>query len=238
MVASVCRLCQAIAVDPFDSNHLYLSAQGIYISTDSGQSWTQTNSASATAFSTDANIPGLVYALAGGVYRSADAGATWTLVWSNPYPFQMPSFAFAVATSVLADPVHAGQAYIFGYTSCNMGCPPAYWVLQSTDQGATWNAAPVLGQSGSFDPTTGDLYLVGGGKLSVIRGGDLSNAPVALNLPAVNSLVFDPDVRARLRRAYRLFGDFERRPRSDLDAGCAIELGPARCGWRERSAAC
>jgi hypothetical protein len=183
---------QAIAIDPFDSNHLYLGAKGTYISTDGGQSWTQTNSASATAFSADANIPGLVYALAGGVYRSADGGATWTLVWSNPYPFQMPSFAFAVATSVLADPVHAGQAYIFGYTSCNMGCPPAYWVLQSTDQGATFNSAPVVGQSGSFDPTTGDLYLVGGGKLSVIRGGDLSNAPVALNLPAVNSLVFDP----------------------------------------------
>jgi hypothetical protein len=184
---------QAIAIDPFDSNHLYLGASGTYVSTDGGQSWTQTNSAFATAFSSDANTPGLVYALAGGVYRSADGGATWTLVWSNPYPFQMPSFSFAIATSVLADPGHAGQAYIFGYTGCNMGCPPAYWVLQSTDQGATWNAAPVLGQSGGFDPTTGDLYLVSGGKVSVIRGDVLSNAPVALNLPAVNSLVFDPD---------------------------------------------
>ena len=185
--------CQAIAIDPFDSNHLYLGAKGTYISTDRGHSWTQTNSASATAFSADANTPGLVYALAGGVYRSADGGATWTLVWSNPYPFQMPSFSAALATSLLADPVHAGQAYIIGYTICNMGCPPAYWVLQSTDQGATWNAAPVIGESGGFDPTTGDLYLVAGGKLSVIRGGDLSTAPVALNLPAVSSLVFDPD---------------------------------------------
>lgn len=80
------RHVSALAIDPTDPNILYagLRNDGVFKSTDGGQTWTPSNTGLTTLFIStlviDPTNPMILYAGidSGGVFKSTDGGQTWT----------------------------------------------------------------------------------------------------------------------------------------------------------------
>jgi photosystem II stability/assembly factor-like uncharacterized protein len=120
----------AFAVDPGNSNNLYLSTvgplssdQAIYQSTDGGQSWNAVDMiipvVGSLVFSPDSST---IYAgtQSGGVFKSTDAGMNWgeTNTGLRILPIQM----------LVGDPVHTATIYAGGDEG----------LFKSVDSGASW----------------------------------------------------------------------------------------------------
>ncbi|MBI2953734.1 MAG: hypothetical protein HYY30_05430 [Chloroflexi bacterium] len=124
---------ESLAADPTDPTILFAgtNGNGIFRSTDGGQTWTGVNNGLANLFVNAITVnptnPGVILAATGrgaavgeetaGIYRSTDRGETWTR--------QSPGFANAFGV----DPTNAGIIYA-------AGAPP---VRKTTDGGITWS---------------------------------------------------------------------------------------------------
>src|SRR5579871_1060776 len=188
----------AIAVDPFDSSRLYLSSDttGLLRSTDGGQTW-QPIGPLAASIAADPNIPGLIYAAGGSIFHTTNGGDSWDS--QNFSPPGIPGYPHNVITSVssvVVDPTNAGWAYAFASDGCIcIGVPLPSTIFRTQDGGTTWKAAVTffesIGLRGAVDPATGDLWVIAGQAAVLYRGGDFNNK-VALNVPPVQAVVFDP----------------------------------------------
>lgn len=208
----------AIAIDPFDSNRLYLSVASsppMYRSTDRGRSWTAIASglpasAHITSIAADPNVPGLLYGAGGPMFRSTDGGDTWDSRSVGPSrQDQSPSASTSTSSvAVQVDPTHTGWAYVVGITSCIGFCPVTQNLSRTQDGGASWTDTPpapnppasVLAAAGliAVDPNTGDVFEAvnsntpPGSGLLVYRKGDF-NAPQILFSSAITAIAFDPE---------------------------------------------
>ncbi|HEV3196916.1 MAG TPA: hypothetical protein VGZ73_03390 [Bryobacteraceae bacterium] len=208
----------AIAVDPFDSNRLYLSVAAnppLYRSTDGGAGWTAISSglpgsARITSIAADPNVPGLLYGAGGPMFRSTDGGDTWDSRSVGPSePNMSPSASTSTSSvSVQVDPTHAGWAYVVGITSCIGFCPVTQNLARTQDGGNRWTDAPpppnppasFLSTTGlvAVDPNTGDVVEAvksgapAGNRLLLYRNGDFT-APQVLFSGEATSIAFDPE---------------------------------------------
>jgi photosystem II stability/assembly factor-like uncharacterized protein len=120
-----CICVSALAVDPVNPETLYVSAGGIFRSTDGGASWIGTSlTTGAFALAIDSYRPAIVYAATSiGVFQSTDGGATWTAV-SNGLP-RIPALVFAIDPGD-SDVLYAGTE--------------GRGIFKSTDGGTIWVA--------------------------------------------------------------------------------------------------
>ena len=146
-----------IAIDPRDSNVVFVAAQGplwsgggergLYKTTDGGKTWKAvipgTENTGATDVVIDPNNPDLMYAatwqrrrhfytlIDGGpesaVYRSVDGGNTWTRVRSGLPPGDLGRIGLAVS------PADSNVVYATVEASGNLS-----GIFRSSDRGATW----------------------------------------------------------------------------------------------------
>ncbi len=209
----------AIAVDPFDSERLYLSQDAVstasipaqmYRSTDRGATWMTTDViARVTSIAADPNITGLLYAAGGSLFRSTDGGDTWDVRAVGPSePNSSPSAATSTsAVSVQVDPHHAGWAYVVGLTRCLGFCPVTQNLSRTQDGGKSWSTAttgldpivssfvtPII----SVDPNSGDVAeglaqaTAPGYRSMLFHGGDFT-ANQVLYPAQTTAIAFDPE---------------------------------------------
>jgi len=187
--------CLAIAVDPFDSNRIYVSlgaAQQIDRSTDGGATWTAIYGGgpggnAITSIAADPNIPGLLYAAGRLVFRSKNGGDTWDSRSVGPSrPDISPSASSSTSSvSVQADPAHPGWAYVLGITRCIGFCPVTQNLSRTQDGGNTWanatvdpdppvssTASPVI----AVNPFSGDVITVPNETQPTVAGADTTAA--------------------------------------------------------------
>jgi hypothetical protein len=163
-----------IAVDPANSNDLYLAASsGLYFSTDAGQNWTLGSGgggAQADSLGFDASSPPAGRVLFAGVNgvgikRSTNGGANWSTVLNNATPAvaaQLAAHTTISSTATIGKVAislapsagnPAGVQVIYATIEGQNGdfIPTPYTgilgIFESTDQGATWtfqSAPPAL----------------------------------------------------------------------------------------------
>lgn len=126
----------ALAVDPKAAGHLYLdNNDGVYTSTDGGDSWRQVSRQSVGYFVIDPDHPSTIYGTYPNVIKSTDSGVTWAAA-SSGLP---PTFG---GDRLLIDPLHPATLYVFGYFldgGAPQGPPPQpHYFFKSTDAGASW----------------------------------------------------------------------------------------------------
>ncbi|HXK59285.1 MAG TPA: hypothetical protein PLP42_05255 [Acidobacteriota bacterium] len=160
---------QAIALDPTDSNTVYLvSSGGVWKSTDAGLHWFAASkdlcAFNLTAIAIDPAQPSTLY-VGGeeGFFRSTDGGASWQISGDHLKP--------SLICSVAVDPRGLGIVYRGGY----------YGVFRSTDHGMTWadhnggTNLPTVVQI-LIDPTDPDRIL--SGLLTTAFSGPQTGGPV------------------------------------------------------------
>lgn len=166
----------SMAVNPLDSEHLYIgtAGHGIYVTYDGAETWKQMNfsSTNVTGVSISTANTDILYATGvqnerGKVFRSEDTGETWQDIYSEPSTGTWVS-------SLWMDPVEATTLYI----GTNRGI-----LIKSTDSGNTWrNIRNETSEIISIRGDSGDhntIYaLVAGNRL--LRSRDAGNTFVDL----------------------------------------------------------
>lgn len=138
---------RGIAVDPKTPSTLYLSTdEGLYKSTDGGNSWTRASTFVFSDLVIDPVNPLTLYAGYGGVNKSTDGGLTWVAA-GNGLPTQF------YARQLLIDRLDPATLYVSGlgfsyFTNQESGTaapsledpppPPPHFFFKSTDAGASW----------------------------------------------------------------------------------------------------
>src|SRR5438445_605362 len=116
----------ALAIDPFNTQTIYVSDAGIAKSTDGGESWNalirQPGTSGVSSVVVDPVHPNVIYAgtYGDGVFRSADGGATW-----NPLNDGLTNLNISVlAIDASGNFLHAGTpAGVFDYQNSAAGTP-------------------------------------------------------------------------------------------------------------------
>ncbi len=150
-------LClHTVLVHPSEPDRLLIaiSAAGVYLSDDGGDTWRASNAGIVAGFlpdepepefgqcvhkvARDATDPERLYLQHhGGIYRSDDGGGSWGAMT----PIEGMDFGFPV----VAHPTRSGTAYLLPLDSDEYRCTPhgrcAVW--RTTDAGATWEALTV-----------------------------------------------------------------------------------------------
>ena len=183
---------RAIAVDPSDSETIYIGMAGgaslverrVQKTTDGGQTWTPVDSGldekgSYTAIAIDPSNSQVLYTGGGskGVYKSVDGAASWT----NIYPD-------INLTAIVLDPVDPNTIYVAGRA-----------VNKSTDGGATWTVSlDISTQALAIDPKNPSVLYAGtyDGVLRSTDGG-VTWADFSAGLPAksVSSLAINAETQ-------------------------------------------
>jgi photosystem II stability/assembly factor-like uncharacterized protein len=152
----------AIAIDPRDSNKIYIgtAAGGVWKSTNGGNTWTPLTDdqplSAIGSLALDPSNPDVIYAgtgsqfyAGGGILKSTDAGATWTLL---PGPFAGPPAAptalgiyAAGGSGIKSLAVHPTNGNILLAAAQPIGANPATrGVFRSADAGVTWTKVKPL----------------------------------------------------------------------------------------------
>ena len=128
----------AFAVDPKAAGHLYLdSDDGLYTSTDGGDSWRRLSRQNVINLVIDPEHPSTIYGIYANVIKSTDGGATWAAA-SNGLP---PPFG---GYRLFIDPQHPATLYVVGLGFFTDGGtsqeppPTPHYFFKSTDAGASW----------------------------------------------------------------------------------------------------
>lgn len=189
--------CNAIAVDPADSNRVTAVFGGafgggeVWISSDGGASWTDRsaglpgNSIRAVAYAGSRLLIGggqLFGSAYVGLYGSDDLGASWTRLDDATWPLP-------VVTSIAVDPVDP-QTILAGTDGAG--------VNRSGDGGATWQTGiggtgAISAQSLRFAPGSSSQLLLGANSLGVYRSLDAGAAfaPASTGISEFNLFAID-----------------------------------------------
>ena len=185
------RAIAKIVVDPTNANTVYaavtvgivngiLSTNGIYKSTDGGQTWTNSTAGITTApcalctdVVLDPTSPRTLYAAVGtfignaanGVYKSTDGGTTWSIAGNFPMGSGDGVIKVALAPS-------APQTLFASISELGNSGNGLLEMLKTTDGGTTWTALTktpnYLGNQGSYDtslavdPSNANIVYAGG----------------------------------------------------------------------------
>jgi multidrug efflux pump subunit AcrA (membrane-fusion protein) len=221
---------QAVAVDPARPTTVYVGTcyQGLWKSTDSGQTWNKVNtgtngsaldSGRLWSIAIDPTNPQVIYTTpgygVGGLWKSTDSGASWTnlLADDSPVGKALGGAKGAIGPSnVVIDPANhlhllVSSHFLWGgkYASSN-----AVGVLESSDGGANWTIHTPIPNSGAehyvglIDSTT---WLEASNTMGTYRTTDagatwtkVSDADGQVqNLLAVNGVVYLPSPTGMLR---------------------------------------
>ena len=172
--------CNAVAVDPFNSNHVVAFCNGEEVSNDGGLTWVSSGLTNwyVYQFVFDSKSPGVVYAgiYGQGVMKSYDGGATWSATG-------LTGTAGKNVYSLAVSPFDS-QIVVAGLDS---------GTFNSTDGGSTWTSSAVLGYAVAFDPNRkGNVYAAGNGNYlykSTDSGASWSQLSLPPNLVTPSSLV-------------------------------------------------
>ena len=166
-----------LAIDPVDSNKVFVSANdGIYRSNDGGSNWVKSVSGlNGTTPYSIAIAPGALYVgTNNGVFKSVDGGVSWATANVGFVLSGSSNFTF----SVVVDPQTPTTVY----------ATPRQQAYRSVDGGAHWTALGVSGDYLAVDalsPNT--LYVGGNGGLSRSTNGGSSWTPVNTGLSYANT---------------------------------------------------
>ncbi len=181
----------SLSPDPASSTTLVASTDiGLFKTTDGGTTWTLENSTGLVFFSRSPVVTNTIYGVnASSAYKSLDGGSTWN---------RAGSLGQCCGTVVVADPLTANTAYVFGQ-SANFG------VVKTTDGGATWNLVnsglPSLVIQSMAAASDGSLYLAlvsngvykstnqGASWTSMSNGLPAAFSPIAIAASASNAAV-------------------------------------------------
>lgn len=129
------------AADPKVSGHLFLGTRdGLFTSTDGGDSWKLRSTVSVTTLLIDPKSPAILYANgfdplgASGIIKSTDSGATWASA-RNGLPANYGAYLLVI------DPVNPSTLYVSGYgydASGGEAPPPGRYFFKTTDGGSSW----------------------------------------------------------------------------------------------------
>lgn len=134
-----------VAVDPNNSSHVWVAADnGLYESTDAGQTWKVKWSSQGNVVSRptdvyiDKNNKDVIYmsAMRGGLYKSTDGGTTFTLLGEGTLPNFTTNASMYNASLAVVEGA-AGQPDTV-YTSYSDGSGELLGMFKSTDSGSTW----------------------------------------------------------------------------------------------------
>jgi photosystem II stability/assembly factor-like uncharacterized protein len=155
---------QSLAINPTDPNVVYLGTgcgpfggNGVYKSTDGGETWSPANRGmmdySITALAIDPTTPQTVYAGGNGgeLYKSTDSGATWQDI--------TPNLEQSTIVAIVIDPSASQVIYLL---SADKG------VLASYDEGARWR---LLGKPAEIEYASFSTMVVLFGPQPVIVAG-------------------------------------------------------------------
>ncbi|MCC6586718.1 MAG: SBBP repeat-containing protein [Bryobacterales bacterium] len=120
-------IASSLSPDPANASTIVAGTEaGIYRSTDAGQSWIRVFPATGAILSRSPANSAVIYGLANGqvVYQSVDNGASWAL---------KGGLAVCCGVGIVADPVSAGTAYIWGTSPI--------LIQKTTNGGANWHAS-------------------------------------------------------------------------------------------------
>ena len=125
----VVKAILAVAVDPSSSATVYISTadDGVFRSTDGGQTWTEIEStlpyADLWTLAVNPTGPSALYAATAGdgIFKTTDRGATWTALSSG--------LTGAYVTQVAIDPTNPAIAYVATYDA---------GIVKTIDGGQTW----------------------------------------------------------------------------------------------------
>ncbi|MBI2150555.1 MAG: hypothetical protein HYU27_08120 [Acidobacteria bacterium] len=187
----------ALAVDPANSERIFAgSAEGLFLSTDSGASWDRVLASPATSIAFDGL--GRIYAGMLGVdvpgernhilARSTDNGRTWTGMVLPANPFTVESNTNWVGVLADAGAIFVVVSYqltplIPGAASATQSALSQLDFYRTTDFGESWSANYRLGQarppvSLAVDPVSRSLYIPAATLLtSADRGSSWSTIP-------------------------------------------------------------
>ncbi len=175
---------RAFAIDPTEPATVYAGGEeGMFKSTDSGQTWTYLNQEQPPppfALATGAGSPAAIYsATFAGVYRSLDQGSTWTdlQLWmpiaSLAIPADSPSTIYAAAAPNFQGGVFTG-------------------VFRSTDGGDTWTDTGMTEPVNALAASGSTVYATtSSGVFKNVNGGGWSAVNTGLP-PEVSAMAVDP----------------------------------------------
>lgn len=188
----------AIAIDPSNSNNLYVatggtgSLRGIYASPDKGATWTNINNTISMdgnggfrsfgeRLAVDPNNPSIVWfgSSFAGLYKGTKSGSTWT--WTQVAATSVPFGDTAGGVTFVACDKNGGSTIVYAGVYDSVGTTGG--IYQSTD-GVNWTkvsgATLTKPARGQVAPN-GTLYVTGNGVIGrLVRGGSLVDiTPVA-----------------------------------------------------------
>ncbi len=169
----------ALGIDPSDSTHLFAgSLEGLFVSNDSGASWTKVLNSPVTSIAFDGPDKVYVGTTDAIVQVSPDSGRTWSPVVLPLNPivaYGRTNWVSVIAGGGTISVVTswATAALVSGSASSPLIPFSQLDFYRSTDGGATWSPAYAIGQARPpftllADPIVGNLY-VGGKTLIVSR---------------------------------------------------------------------
>jgi photosystem II stability/assembly factor-like uncharacterized protein len=126
----------ALAIDPRNTNTIYLSSFGTFKSTDGGQSWTSIYPGLFASIVVDPQSPGTVFGASSvGIVKSTDDGANWTALRSGLRAVWITAAAIDPQSP---DTLYAAARCCYGY---GFGYDGSLGLFKSSDKGKTWAAA-------------------------------------------------------------------------------------------------
>ena len=167
-VAQVGNRCSYMAIDPFNSNIIYMGGNnGIFKSTNAGLNWTNMNGGTnVNCIIINPSNSQIIFITNGGtnagqILKSTDAGATWTTL-TGGLPTGMGRIQLAIAKSNLSTL----------YASISSSGGALVGLYRTTDAGTTWTAQATtpnyLSSQGWYDNAiavkpSDEYYVIAGG---------------------------------------------------------------------------
>ncbi len=138
--------CLNLVWDPVQTNRVYLATTfGVYVSTDEGDTWTQTLVGTASSLIINPQFPSNIYASLqnygtsiGGIYQSTDSGNTWQPMTNGLPGSNQIGFTCLSLCDSFPDVIYAAVSY----PSSNVNIGKLQGLYKTIDGGTNWTLMP------------------------------------------------------------------------------------------------